>query len=60
MVLQLTGANDYLNCVIPYTSPIYRDNRPNVGIPEDQVLPIDDELGFHPKHGAGETAVRRG
>ena len=51
VVLQLTGANDYLNCVIPYTSPIYRDNRPNVGIPEDQVLPIDDELGFHPNMG---------
>ena len=51
VVLQLTGANDYLNCVIPYTSRIYRDNRPNVGIPEDQVLPIDDELGFHPNMG---------
>jgi uncharacterized protein (DUF1501 family) len=46
--LQLTGANDYLNTVIPYTNPLYRDNRPNVGIPEDRVLPIDDELGFHP------------
>jgi uncharacterized protein (DUF1501 family) len=51
VVLQLTGANDYLNTVIPYTNPLYRDNRPNVGIPEDQVLPIDDELGFHPKMG---------
>jgi len=30
--LQLTGANDYLNTVIPYTNPLYRDNRPNVGI----------------------------
>ena len=48
VVLQLTGANDYLNCVIPYTNPLYRDNRPNVGIPEDKVLPIDGVLGFHP------------
>ena len=51
VVLQLTGANDYLNTVIPFTNPLYRDNRPNVGIPEDQVLPIDDELGFHPNMG---------
>ena len=51
VVLQLTGANDYLNTIIPYTNPLYRDNRPKIGIPEDQVLPIDDELGFHPGMG---------
>ena len=51
VVLQLTGANDYLNCVVPYTNSIYRDNRPKIGIPEDQVIPIDDELGFHPNMG---------
>jgi len=48
VVLQLTGANDYLNTVVPYTNPLYRDNRPNVGIPEDKVLPIDDTLAFRP------------
>ena len=52
VVLQLTGANDYLNTVIPYTNPLYRDNRPNVGVPEDKVLPIDETLAFHPNMGA--------
>ena len=42
VILQLTGANDYLNTIIPYTDPLYRDNRPKVHIPEDQMLPIDD------------------
>jgi uncharacterized protein (DUF1501 family) len=51
VVLQLSGANDYLNTLIPYTNPLYRDNRPKIGIPEDQVLPINDELGFHPSMG---------
>ena len=65
--LQLTGANDYLNTVIPYTNPLYRDNRPNVGVPEDKVLPIDDTLAFHPNMGpvkrlydAGKVAIIHG
>ena len=51
VVLQLTGANDPLNTIIPYTNPYYRDNRPKVGIPEDQVVPIDDVLAFNPNMG---------
>ena len=48
VVLQMTGANDYLNTLIPYTNGHYRDARPKVGIPADQVLPIDSELAFNP------------
>ncbi len=51
VVLQLTGANDYLNTIIPYTNGHYRDNRPRVGIPEEDVLPINDELAFNPNMG---------
>ena len=49
VVLQLTGGNDYLDTVIPYTNPLYRDYRRNVGVPEEQVLPLDDRVGFHPQ-----------
>ena len=45
-ILQLTGANDYLNTIVPYTNGLYWDNRPKVNIPEDLVVPIDDELAF--------------
>ena len=48
VVLQLTGGNDCLNTVIPYADPLYYDNRPSVGIPQDQVLPIDGRFGFNP------------
>lgn len=48
VILQLTGANDYMNTIIPYTNGEYYDNRPKVRIPQDTVLPIDDELAFNP------------
>jgi len=47
VVLQLTGGNDCLNTIIPYADPLYYDNRPTVGIPQDQVLPIDGRFGFN-------------
>ena len=48
VVLQLSGGNDFMNTIVPFTNPLYFDNRPNVKIPEDQVLPINDHLGFNP------------
>ena len=47
-VLQLSGGNDAMNTIIPYTDPKYFDNRPHVRIAEDQVLPINDKIGFNP------------
>ena len=51
VVLQLSGGNDGLNTIIPYSDPLYLDNRPNVRIPIDQVLPINDQIGFNPAMG---------
>ena len=48
VVVQLTGGNDFMNTVIPYTNDIYYDSRPVIGIPQEQVLPINDHLGFNP------------
>ena len=48
-VLSLSGGNDGLNTVIPRTNGLYWDSRPTLAIAEEQVLPITDELGFHPE-----------
>ena len=48
VALQITGGNDYLNTVVPYKDPLYWNNRPTVHVPEDQIIPLDDEYGLHP------------
>ena len=67
VVLQLSGGNDYFNTVIPYSDPNYYDNRRALGIPEEQVLRLDGEMGLHPAMGPmkrlydeGEVAVIHG
>ncbi len=51
VVLQLTGGNDYFNTIIPYNDGLYYDNRPYVKYERDQIIPIDDKLGFMPTMG---------
>tara|TARA_Y100000588_G_scaffold72738_2_gene75142 strand:- start:2132 stop:3259 length:1128 start_codon:yes stop_codon:yes gene_type:complete len=48
VVLQLTGGNDYMNTVIPHENPLYYDNRTTVGIPQEDMLPIDGGLALNP------------
>ena len=67
VVLQLSGGNDYFNTVIPYSDPNYYDNRRALGIPEDDVLRLDGEMGLHPAMGPmkrlydeGDVAVIHG
>ena len=47
VVVQLSGGNDGINTVIPYGDPNYYDQRPSLGIPADQVLALNDHVGFH-------------
>ena len=67
VVLQLSGGNDFMNSLVPYTSPHYYDARNTVVIPQDEVLPIDDTLGFNPNlaplkelYDEGKVAVVQG
>ncbi len=48
VIVNLNGGNDGLNTIIPYTDNQYYLNRPDLAINAETVLPINDELGFHP------------
>lgn len=48
VVVQLSGGNDGLNTIIPYRNDLYYQNRPSLAIPQQEVLSMSDELGFHP------------
>jgi uncharacterized protein (DUF1501 family) len=48
VVVQLSGGNDGLNTVIPYTDERYYRARPNLAVRKEEVLRLDDTLGFHP------------
>ncbi|HZA24306.1 MAG TPA: DUF1501 domain-containing protein, partial [Dehalococcoidia bacterium] len=48
VVLQMSGAYDALNTIIPYNDPLYMDYRPVLKVEPEQALPIDGKVGFHP------------
>ncbi|MGD9689905.1 MAG: DUF1501 domain-containing protein [Phycisphaerales bacterium] len=50
VVVQLSGGNDGLNTVVPYSMPEYYRARPVIGIKEDRVLKLgkNNEVGLHP------------
>ena len=67
VVVQLTGGNDFMNTLVPYTEGAYYDARPLVRVAEDEVLPINETLGFNPNasrlkelYDAGNVAVVQG
>ena len=67
VVVQLAGGNDFMNTIVPYTSPVYHDVRKKVKIEQDEVLPIDDSIGFNPNlaplkelYDGGDVAIVQG
>lgn len=47
VLIELTGANDGLNTLVPYTNDHYHRLRPSIGLTKDQVISIDDNYALH-------------
>ncbi len=48
VVLSLRGGMDGLNTIVPTADPNYATWRPNIGIPQSTLLPLDATFGMHP------------
>ena len=46
VLVELKGGNDGLNTVVPYTDSTYYSLRPNIAVPKETVLQLDERLGL--------------
>ncbi|NJD08257.1 MAG: DUF1501 domain-containing protein [Methylococcaceae bacterium] len=71
VLLELSGGNDGLNTLVPYTDPAYYSARPSLAIPQESVLTLHDSathgLGLHPalvklrdRYDQNQVAIVRG
>ena len=49
ILVELKGANDGLNTVVPYADAEYYRLRPRIAIKRDEVLQLDQRTGLHPQ-----------
>ncbi|CAM1345378.1 DUF1501 domain-containing protein [Tenacibaculum amylolyticum] len=47
VIIQLKGGNDGLNTVVPFRNDLYYKNRGNIAINKNNILKLNDEVGFH-------------
>jgi len=48
VIVQLAGGNDGLNTVVPFEDDHYYQLRPNLAVPKNKVLQLDDRAGLNP------------
>jgi uncharacterized protein (DUF1501 family) len=48
VIIQLSGANDGLNTVIPFSNDLYYKARKNIAIPQANTLKLTDQAALHP------------
>lgn len=67
ILLELSGANDGLNTVVPYSDERYYELRPTIGLKADKLITLDSEFALHealqpvmPIWESGEFAITHG
>lgn len=48
IIVQLTGGNDGLNTVIPFSNDLYYSNRPDIAVKPGNIIRLNDDLGLNP------------
>lgn len=64
VIVNLQGGNDGLNCVVPHGDPRYYQMRRSIAVSRNDVLAIDNHIGFNPAmksfkelYDAGKVAI---
>ena len=60
VVVELSGANDGLNTLVPYADDAYYRLRPKIGIRESKLRKIDDHYGFNASMSGFEKLYKDG
>ena len=48
ILVELKGANDGLNTVVPFADPAYATLRPRIGVKREEVVQLSERAGLHP------------
>lgn len=60
VVVELSGANDGLNTVVPYADDAYYRARPKLGIPSGKLRKLDERFGLQPTMAGLERLYKEG
>lgn len=60
ILVELAGANDGLNTLVPFDNDHYHSLRPTLGLAKSDVIPVNEHLGLHPALGALMPLWERG
>ncbi len=47
VVIQLSGGNDGLNCIVPWSNDLYYENRPDIGLSGNDLIRMTDDAAFN-------------
>jgi len=47
VVIQFSGGNDGLNCIVPFRDDLYHKYRPTLGYSKDELIHLSDDIGMN-------------